>query len=80
MQDRSNVVIIGVDVKQALFPYEDPLDKEVRINGNPFRIIGVMEPLGQLLRTIDAITQSSFRSHLSTSTIPIVLFRKLFSF
>jgi len=46
MQDRSNVVIIGVDVKQALFPYEDPLDKEVRINGNPFRIVGVMEPLG----------------------------------
>jgi putative ABC transport system permease protein len=46
MQDRSNVVIIGVDVKQALFPYEDAVDKEVRINGNPFRIIGVMEPLG----------------------------------
>ncbi|HEV8169122.1 MAG TPA: ABC transporter permease, partial [Pyrinomonadaceae bacterium] len=46
MQDRSNVVIIGVDVKQALFPYEDPVDKDVRINGNPFRIIGVMEPLG----------------------------------
>ena len=46
IQDRSNVVIIGVDVKQALFPYEDPVDKEVRINGNPFRIIGVMEPLG----------------------------------
>jgi len=46
MQDRSNVVIIGVDVKQALFPYEDPLDKEVRINGSPYRVIGVMEPLG----------------------------------
>jgi putative ABC transport system permease protein len=46
MQDRSNVCIIGVDVKRALFPYEDPLDKEVRINGNPFRVIGVMEPLG----------------------------------
>jgi len=46
MQDRSNVVIIGVDVKQALFPYEDPLDKDVRINGNPYRVIGVMEPLG----------------------------------
>ena len=39
-------MIIGVDVKQALFPYEDPLDKEVRINGSPFRVIGVMEPLG----------------------------------
>ncbi len=46
MQDRSNVCILGVDVKRALFPYEDPLDKEVRINGNPFRVIGVMEPLG----------------------------------
>jgi len=46
MQDRSNVVIVGVDVKQALFPYEDPLDKEVRIEGNPYRVIGVMEPLG----------------------------------
>lgn len=46
MQDRSNVVIIGVDVKQALFPYEDPVDKEVRIEGNPYRVIGVMEPLG----------------------------------
>jgi len=46
MQDRSHVVIIGVDVKQALFPYEDPIDKEVRIEGNPYRVIGVMEPLG----------------------------------
>ena len=46
MQDRSNVVIIGVDVKNAIFPYEDPVDKEVRINGDPYRVIGVMEPLG----------------------------------
>ena len=46
MQDRSNVTIIGVDVKRALFPYEDPIDKEVRINGNPYRVVGVMEPLG----------------------------------
>ena len=46
MQDRSNVAIIGVDVKQALFPYEDPVDKEIRLNGNPFRVVGVMEPLG----------------------------------
>src|SRR5258705_4158207 len=46
MQDRSNVVIIGVDVKNAIVPYEDPVDKDVRINGNPYRVIGVMEPLG----------------------------------
>jgi len=46
LNDRSNVVILAVDVKQALFPNEDALDKEVRINGNPYRVIGVMEPLG----------------------------------
>src|SRR5947207_3674074 len=46
MQDRSNVCILGVDVVHALFPFEDPIDKEVRINGNPFHVIGVMEPLG----------------------------------
>lgn len=46
MQNRSNVCIIGVDVMRALFPYEEAVDKEVRINGNPFRVIGVMEPLG----------------------------------
>lgn len=46
MDNRDNVVIIGVDVARALFPYEDPLQKEVRINGNPYHVIGVMEPLG----------------------------------
>ena len=46
MQDRSNVCVIGVDVMRALFPYENAVDKEIRINGNPYRVIGVMEPLG----------------------------------
>lgn len=46
MDNRENVVIIGVDVARALFPYEDPIDKELRINGNPYHVIGVMEPLG----------------------------------
>ncbi len=46
MQDRSNVCILGVDVMRALFPFADAVDKEIRINGNPYRVIGVMEPLG----------------------------------
>jgi putative ABC transport system permease protein len=46
MQDRSNVCVLGVDVMRALFPYENAIDKELRINGNPYRVIGVMEPLG----------------------------------
>jgi putative ABC transport system permease protein len=46
MENRDNVCVIGVDVVHALFPYEDPLDKDIRINGNPYKVIGVMEPLG----------------------------------
>ena len=46
MEARSNVCVLGVDVERALFPYEEPLDKEIKINGNTYRIIGVMEPLG----------------------------------
>ena len=46
MDNRDNVVIIGVDVARALFPYQDAIDKEIRINGNPYHVIGVMEPLG----------------------------------
>ncbi|HEY6187495.1 MAG TPA: ABC transporter permease [Pyrinomonadaceae bacterium] len=46
MEARSNVCILGVDVVRALFPFEDPIDKELKINGNSYRIIGVMEPLG----------------------------------
>jgi putative ABC transport system permease protein len=46
MTDRANVCVIGVDVVRALFPFEEPLDKEIKISGNTFRVIGVMEPLG----------------------------------
>ncbi len=46
MQDRSNVCILGVDVMRALFPFADAVDKDIRINGNPYRVIGIMEPLG----------------------------------
>jgi putative ABC transport system permease protein len=46
MENRDNVCVIGVDVVHALFPYEDPIDKDIRLNGNPYHVIGVMEPLG----------------------------------
>ena len=46
MDNRENVCIVGVDVVRALFPFEDPIGKEVRIDGTPYLVIGVMEPLG----------------------------------
>ena len=49
LEQRANVCVLGVDVARALFPYEEPLDKEMKINGKPFRVVGVMEPLGNFL-------------------------------
>ncbi|MEP6903173.1 MAG: ABC transporter permease [Actinomycetota bacterium] len=46
IQERSNVVVLGRDVVKALFEFEEPIDKDVKIAGIPFRVIGVMESLG----------------------------------
>jgi putative ABC transport system permease protein len=43
---RSRVVVLGQTVVNDLFPDGDPLDKVVKINNIPFRVIGVMESKG----------------------------------
>jgi putative ABC transport system permease protein len=45
----SRVVVLGADVADALFPYIDPLDKDVQIDGRRFLVIGVMERKGKFL-------------------------------
>ena len=49
VEERSNVCVIGQDLVRALFPFTDPLAKQVKIAGRPFTVIGVMEPLGNFL-------------------------------
>jgi putative ABC transport system permease protein len=46
LQERANVCVLAQDVVRALFKYDDPLDKEIKIGGTPFRVIGVMQTLG----------------------------------
>lgn len=46
LKERANVVVLAQDVVRALFPYEEPLGKELKIAGVPFRVVGVMETLG----------------------------------
>jgi putative ABC transport system permease protein len=45
----ANVVVIGYDVADALFPSDDPIDKSVLINGQPFKVIGVNTRQGTFL-------------------------------
>ncbi len=47
IKERSNVVVLGQDVVKALFKLdEDPVGAEIKIDGNPFRVVGVMSILG----------------------------------
>ncbi|UCE35713.1 MAG: ABC transporter permease [Deltaproteobacteria bacterium] len=43
----SKVVILGETVAENLFPKQDPLGQNLRINRVPFTVIGLLEPKGQ---------------------------------
>ncbi|GAB4402382.1 MAG: ABC transporter permease [Anaerolineales bacterium] len=43
---RSPVAVIGANVAAELFNGDDPLDKTIRINGQNFRVIGVLKAKG----------------------------------
>jgi putative ABC transport system permease protein len=60
-------IIIGADVADRLFPDEDPLDKEMTVEGHVFRVIGVAARKGQFLGS----PQDNF------VRIPITVFRKM---
>lgn len=68
VEQRTNVAVLGQDLVKALFPGEDPLDKEFKIAGRVFRVVGVMEPLGSILG----------QSRDNTIYIPITTFQKYY--
>ncbi len=46
MDGKANVCVLGAEMVSALFPLESPLGKDVRVGGNYYRVIGIMEPRG----------------------------------
>ena len=67
-QFRLMVCVIGADVKKTLFGNEDPIDAEIRVNGNKFVVVGVLEEV-----------KSSFGNDNENRqiTIPLSTFEKL---
>src|SRR5207248_191461 len=47
--DARQVVVLGPDVSDRLFPKLEPLGQEVRIRGRPYAVVGVLERRGKLL-------------------------------
>jgi putative ABC transport system permease protein len=66
----AQVVMIGYDVADALFPSENPIDKSVLINGQLFKIIGVNARQGTFLGLF---------SWDSMVAVPLTTFNKYFS-
>jgi putative ABC transport system permease protein len=75
---RENVAVIGQDVLHALFPFEDPVGKEMKIEGLPFRVVGVMETqgnfFGQSRDNCVFIPLSTFDKYWRDIDPPIVVF------
>src|SRR5215207_7668267 len=46
MEKQSTVCVLGAEMVRALFPLDSPLGKHVRVGGNYYQVIGVMEPRG----------------------------------
>src|SRR6185436_6878349 len=65
-----NVVVLGYDVAEALFPNESSLEKTVLISGAPFRVIGVYAKQGTFLGLF------SFDTY---AVVPLAAFMKTFS-
>lgn len=46
LKSYSNVVVLGMDIVDKLFPYTDPIGETVRIHGQKFEVIGIFEAQG----------------------------------
>lgn len=53
-QRASRVVVLGATVVENLFPNEDPLGKQIRMQGQRFTVIGILEKQGNFLGLEDA--------------------------
>jgi putative ABC transport system permease protein len=53
VRSAARVAVIGDTVARRLFGQEDPLDAEIRIGAVPFRVMGVLEPLGTDMHGMD---------------------------
>jgi len=47
VQHGSPVVVLGADVREAIFPSEDPVGKDVTVNGARYRVVGVLYKKGE---------------------------------
>jgi len=66
-ESRASVAFIGADIVKEFFPTVDPIDREIRIDGRPFRVIGVAEEMGSVFgQPQDSFVDIPFGTYLKS--------------
>ncbi|HEY1741718.1 MAG TPA: ABC transporter permease [Granulicella sp.] len=72
----TQVAIIGADIEEHLLKFEDPIGKEIRVDGVPYTIIGLGEKQGETLGQSQdnwvAVPLSSFQKTYGTAKTLII--------
>jgi len=63
MDAQAGVCVLGAEMVPALFPLESPLGKHVRVGGDYYQVIGIMEARGRAAKTGDAQEQGKPVAH-----------------
>ena len=68
----SRVMVIGTEVAEHFFPGLDPVGRELRIDGTPYEVIGVIEKQGSVFGfSLDRMAIAPFTSPLGRTISPL---------
>lgn len=69
MEAQTSVCVLGAEMVPALFPLESPLGKHVRVGGDYYQVVGIMEPHGQ--EPAESATQGAAKEAAHRMFIPL---------
>ena len=46
IRSAKKIVVLGMDVIDVLFPFENPMNKIIKVNGHKFKVVGILEREG----------------------------------
>jgi len=49
LEGRTRIALIGSEIAEGLYPGDDPLGKNIKVNGVNFKVVGVMESAGSTM-------------------------------
>ena len=78
MKEKAPVCVLGHRMATELFPIDNPLGKEVRIENDYYRVVGIMEPQSTMLETGNGSVSAANTSTLERMYIPLAVARDRF--